>query len=474
MRNLTGSVAIMDCDDRLEEADDRHLSASAFVGDLAARRTVLLPTDHGAMSTGIATSVTGPATSAETGSTATGQQPARPYLHQVSLFRILTFASVIGVHVLDRSGDPNSVTANGVMVLLHFPREAFFTLTGFVLMYQYADRSFAAPHFWRRRFALVGIPYLIWSVFYWGYSVITGIHQESIAGALRRLAIELLTGEAWYQLYFLLVSMQIYLLFPALLRFVRWTAGHHRWVLGASALVQLGMLWALTHPPTLTGVPAQLWDHLYVTILPYQFYVLFGAVAAWHIGTVDRAVRRFGPLLLLGAVSAAVVAELCYQRSVAHGTTPWQADNVFNPYMAAYFIALIAGLYTLSTWWSRLRPKYRVVGRISRYGADRSFAVFLAHPIVLELLIHLYPALHDAVGAAWASIILFVAVLAVTLALVGVIRHAPGSIYLTGRARIDGPTPLGRLLHRLQPVVLRPARTLDLDTGRALSQSYGR
>ncbi|WP_167354274.1 acyltransferase [Nocardia kruczakiae] len=425
------------------------------------------------MSTAIATSVRGTPTSVTTESGEAAQpRPSRPYLHQVNLFRILTFASVIAVHVIDRSSDPNNVSANGVMVLLHFPREAFFTLTGFVLIYQYADRSFDAPHFWRRRFALVGIPYVLWSVFYWGYSVVAGIHEESAAGAVRRLAVELVTGEAWYQLYFLLVSMQIYLLFPLLLRFVRWSAGHHRWVLATSALVQAGMLGALTHPPTLTGMPGQLWDHLYVTVLPYQFYILFGAVAAWHIGTVDRAVRRFGPLLILGTVLVAAGAEWCYQHAVAGGTTPWQADNVFNPYMAVYFVALIVGLYTVSTWWSWLRPKYRVVGRISRYGADRSFAVFLMHPIVLELLIPLYPRLHDAVGAVGATALLFVAVLAVTLAIVGVVRHAPGSIYLTGRPRIEGTTPLGRRLRSLGSTA--PQRATAFETGHRVPESYGR
>ncbi len=376
-------------------------------------------------------------------------QPARPYLHQVSLFRILTFACVIGVHVIDRSADPNSVSANGVMVLLHFPREAFFTLTGFVLIYQYADRSFTAGGFWRRRFALVGVPYVLWSVFYWAYSIVAGIHQETAAQAVRRLALELVTGEAWYQLYFLLVSMQIYLLFPLLLRLVRRTAGYHKWLLGASAIVQLGMLWALSHPPTLTGAPEQVWDHLYVTVLPYQFYVLFGAVAAWHIGSVDHIVRRFGPLLLLGTVLAGAGAELWYQRSVAGGTTPWEADNVFDPYMAVYFIALIAGLYTLSTWWSWLRPNYRTVAVISRYGADRSFAVFLMHPIMLELLMPLTPHLNSRLGAGLGTAALFVAVLAATLAVVEIVRHAPGSIWLTGRARIEGPTALGRWVRSL-------------------------
>ncbi|MBO0852861.1 MAG: acyltransferase [Nocardia sp.] len=422
----------------------------------------------------MSTMIAAPATEHATTAASARPQPSRPYLHQVSLFRILTFMSVIGIHILDRTGDPDSVTGNGVMLLLHFPREAFFTLTAFVLMYQYADRSFSAPHFWRRRFKLVGIPYVLWSVFYWAYSIISGasgIQQESPGAALRRLAVELLTGEAWYQLYFLLVSMQIYLLFPVLLQFVRRTAGYHKWILAAGAAIQAGLLWSLSHPPTLSGLPAALWNHIYVTVLPYQFYILFGAITAWHIGSIDRVVRRFGPLILLGTVAAGAFAELCYLHSVHRGLPAWQADNVFNPYLAVYFVALIAGFYTLSTWWSWLRPKFRAVGVISKYGADRSFAVFLIHPIVLELLMARSTAIQHHLGMAWGSIVVFAMVLAVTLAVVEVVRHAPGSLWLTGRARIEGPTALGRWIRSLSAQPSLTSHDATTDSAAALAGS---
>lgn len=391
-------------------------------------------------------------------------RPSRPYLHQVNLFRILTFACVILVHVIDRTNDPESVAANGVMVLLHFPREAFFTLTGFVLVYQYADRAFDHQHFWRRRFTLVGIPYVIWSVFYWGYSIVDDIHQETATQAVGRLLVELATGEAWYQLYFLLVSMQIYLLFPLIMRLVRRTVGYHGWILGASAAVQLFMLWALSDRPDGLGVvTGWMWDHLYVTILAYQFYALLGAIAAWHIGKVDRAVRRFGPLLVVGAIVGGAFAQWCYHRAVAGGMVAWQANNVFNPYMAVYFLTLIAGLYAISTWWARLQPHYRPVAAISRYGADRSFAVFLVHPIVLELFVPTYPKLYHEIGAVWACVVIFLGVLVVTLLICDLIRRAPGSIWLTGRPRLQGPTPLGRWL-RTQLGQTAIAERLDRDS----------
>src|SRR6266567_2035321 len=104
-------------------------------------------------------------------------RPKRAHLHQVDLFRILTFACVIGAHVVGNSLDPGNVPGNGVVVILHFTRQAFFALTGFVLIYQYGRRQpLNTRAFWRKRFPLVGIPYLAWSVIYWGYSIVAGLH----------------------------------------------------------------------------------------------------------------------------------------------------------------------------------------------------------------------------------------------------------------------------------------------------------
>ncbi|ATL65684.1 acyltransferase [Nocardia terpenica] len=361
------------------------------------------------------------------------RKSVRPYLHQIDLFRILTFACVIAVHVIGGSTDPGSVSGNGVLVLLHFTREAFFALTGFVLVYQYADRPVTALHFWRKRFALVGIPYVAWSLIYWGYSVGAGLQRETAAESLRRLGFELVTGGAWYHLYFLLVTMQAYVLFPLLLRVLRATAGRHRWLLAASAALQLGCLWWLVHPPTLTGVAAGIWDHLSVTILPYQFYVLLGAVAACHIDAVNRTVRRFGPLFVAGAVVAVALSEWDYLRSTRLGMPPWQASDVFLPHLPVCFVGIIALLYTVSSWWAARREGHRWLARAVRYGSDRSFGVFLIHPLMLQLLAPVIPWLHRVFGVGWGTVLLYLCVLALAVAGAEVVRRLPVSLWLVGR-----------------------------------------
>ena len=65
------------------------------------------------------------------------------HLNQVDLVRVLTFASVIAVHVITYTNDGANVTAYGALTLLHFTRSVFFFLTGFVLVYTYRKRPLA-------------------------------------------------------------------------------------------------------------------------------------------------------------------------------------------------------------------------------------------------------------------------------------------------------------------------------------------
>jgi peptidoglycan/LPS O-acetylase OafA/YrhL len=98
--------------------------------------------------------------------------PVSGRLDQVDVFRTLTFAAVVAVHTVANTNGGNAPLADGVVVVLHFTREAFFFLTGLVLAYANKDRTVAARRFWRRRVPLVLVPYLVWSFVYWLESVL--------------------------------------------------------------------------------------------------------------------------------------------------------------------------------------------------------------------------------------------------------------------------------------------------------------
>ena len=98
---------------------------------------------------------------------ATTAKSKRSYLHHLDLIRATTFGLVIFIHVLTQTTDEvNSIGVTTTGLLLHFTRNTFFALTGFVLACQYFDRAdFSTWSFWRRRIA-GALPYVIFTAIY--------------------------------------------------------------------------------------------------------------------------------------------------------------------------------------------------------------------------------------------------------------------------------------------------------------------
>ncbi len=134
-------------------------------------------------------------------------------------------AGVVSTHAVLYFAPPAaSVGAGAALTLLQVSREGFFFLSACMLAHAYAGLNRAGlRRFYWRRFLSVGIPYLCWTVIYFLYLLPTS-HYASPAAALENLARLAYTG--YYQLYFLLVIMQFYLVFPLVLLLLRRTRGH--------------------------------------------------------------------------------------------------------------------------------------------------------------------------------------------------------------------------------------------------------
>jgi len=369
-----------------------------------------------------------PATATATGAGGTAR-PRRPHLHQVDVVRLLTFAAVIGVHSIAFTEPPANQAWAGVLMLLQFGREVFFALTGFVLVYSAGDRPLSAGTFWRRRFPLIAVPYLAWSGIYTLFHIFGPLHAHLTWTAILW---DVATGNSEYHLYFLVVSMQLYLVFPLLLRFVRRTAQRPWPVLGVVGVLNTAWFAWLQYGHAPSNWIGQLWPRAYELLPTYAVYVLIGCYAAVHLDRVDRVMTERRRTMLWIAALAALVAEVVFWVQVG-GRDPRVAAAVLQPAMALTSIAALIGLYLAGTaWTARGRPGAALMTRAS----DLSFAVYLAHPLVLELL--LVTGLGNGVQK-------LPAVLATVLAMVGtavgasliavVARESVWSLPLTGRPR---------------------------------------
>jgi peptidoglycan/LPS O-acetylase OafA/YrhL len=363
---------------------------------------------------------------------------ARPsHLYQLDLFRVITFAFVIFMHVLGATTFPQDVHSDAIEGLLHFTRQAFFALSTFVLVFQYRDRPLAAGQFWRRRVPLVAVPYVLWSVIYWAYSMATADQPLASVGAeLRALVIEIGTGTAWYHLYFLLVTLQVYLLFPLLMKLVGVIRRRPWLVLAVSGAIQIAVTLFLSHPPA--SVDYTTVTRFYTTLLPYQFYSVLGAVAGVHLKAVHSWLLRHKWLVVGGLVASLGVAEAGYFWNVHNGLWPEVASDAFRLYLIPWFVAAIATIYLAGARWSEGR---RRGSRLVSWAVDRSFAIFLSHPLALALLSPLIALVGDGPGAPWTTIVVFPATVALTFLLVEVMRRLPFSKVLTGRPPLRAAAP---------------------------------
>jgi peptidoglycan/LPS O-acetylase OafA/YrhL len=377
--------------------------------------------------------------------------PTRGYLDQVDVVRLLTFGSVILVHTIASLTPQDDATARGTLMMLHFTRETFFVITGFVLFHSSYRADLDLRRFWRRRFLLIGLPYLTWSLIYFGWH---GWHESNGAlhggagHAMHELWFQLLTGTAEYHLYFLLVSMQVYLVFGLLVRLVRATTGHHGLLLAGVAVYQLGLFWLLhdvlpswSSAPRPLGIVAAYAQQL----LPsYLVYVVAGALAAVHVERTQAWVLGHGRLVVGALAVGAVLTEGAYLWQVGTGTPPFRAADVLQPVMVGWTLVVTAGLLALGLSYAvhvaqAERRGWRA--RAVSEGARISFGVFLVHPLAISLLLlSPYGDLIARPGQPWQTALLWLGTVVVGVAVAEVAARTPLSLPLTGR-RYSQPAP---------------------------------
>jgi peptidoglycan/LPS O-acetylase OafA/YrhL len=301
------------------------------------------------------------------------------HLYFVDVVRLLTVSLVIAVHVLALEPIAPTVAAGILLTVMHVSREVFFLLTAFVLTYGYGrKRSVHWLSFWRKRCVFVIAPYLVWTVIYF---LANGSPLLPAAPALRTLGIEILTGTARYHLYFLLVSLQIYLLYPIFLAILRRTQRHHSALVVISAAYQI--LFYLAVQMHWSAGPLTGWLRAPDALLPsYAGFVLIGSVAAWHVDALTTWVRRHRKTGTAGMAASLVLGIGVFVAQVLIGhqdpitaSTVWQPVVVLETFGVAWLF-LLAGL----TWQDRGTPGRRVF----RAGSDAGFGVYLAHPLLLQ------------------------------------------------------------------------------------------
>jgi peptidoglycan/LPS O-acetylase OafA/YrhL len=376
-------------------------------------------------------------------------------------------AGVISTHtVLYLAPAAASMSSGAALLLLHVSREGFFFISACMLTYAYADlRGAGLRRFYWRRFLSVGIPYLCWTLIYFLYRLPTA-HYPDAAAALRGLADMAATG--YFQLYFLLVIMQFYLVFPLLLGLLRRTRGHHGAVIAFAVLAQvaigIGMHWNL-FPRTMIKFGQQ-------DALSYLLFLVGGGVVAFHLDQVHAWVCAHARLIVVLTVAAALAAEGVYFLAAYRVTgVLGSGSDPFQPSLILFNVGAVTCGYLAGVALVRSGRSERVKAMV-RSGSDNAYGIYLSHMLFIIALTWLgWGKLSSVIPWPVLCLVTVVMVFAAGLALTGLLARTPLAVPLTGRARVPWRLPEFRSGPRAGR--RRPARIPATDDRRAPRPSPG-
>ncbi len=280
---------------------------------------------------------------------------------------------------------------NGIFTSVSVTRDVFMFITALALTYVYFGRPFSGKQFWAKRSIGILVPYCIWSIAYtW-----VNTSQHSPAAFTKLALFNILTGNASYQLYYILLTLQLYLVLPLFLLFLKHIK-HHPWrALGISFALQVLLMYVdyrYLQQGTLASsgvwqVVAAYQDRF---LLTYQFYFILGGLAALYLKQARAFVLSHGKWIVSGFVLAlaALWFHFLLQVDVYHESLGY-ATSVLQPMMTFYSPVVIVLLGFLACRWaSRTDQQGHPKGyRFWRTLSDASFGIYLVHVFILTALL---------------------------------------------------------------------------------------
>lgn len=348
----------------------------------------------------------------------------------------LTYTAVLDATPLAR------LTQNGFLTAFHFTREIFMFITALALVYVYAGKPFDTRRFWKKRAIGVLIPYVAWSLIY----QLMGTRTFNPLNFIGEFLFNVVTGSASFQLYYILLTLEFYVIFPWFLSILPRLARRPWLTLAVSFLLELLITFAinaglpLLHLPAATANIVSLFFDRFAPV--YQLYFVMGGLAALYLPQIKAFLARWGWWTLpLGLVGTLILEVHYLYAAKVQGIGLGSAVSVLQPTMVPFGIAIIAVLYWLSLWFARRATRLRAERstRVWHALSDSAFGVYLVHPIFLTdiFMLQIVPQIKS-----WPTALIVVIVWAgsaiCSIALTLLLLRIPLVSRLMGR---EGPAP---------------------------------
>lgn len=296
-------------------------------------------------------------------------------VRELDWMRSFAALSVIMIHVTS-----TYVTANPVAYVLNqamrYAVPLFIILSGFLLFYVDRHRdNLSWGSFYKKRFSKIAVPYVLWTIVYTMYKYREIVLAGQLGEWFYRFVKDLLSGTGFVHLYFLVIMIQLYAIYPLLWK---WLTKHATsFLIVTFAITAFSQTMIYFHALHIVHLPRLIVP--YVILFPlWLFYFGAGMYVAKRneefIAALEGKTVKLGVLYIISFI-------LLLLDSKYTGTY----DSSIKPTVMIYCFVSYAFFMSAAM---KLRNAQGVTGRFSDWLALQSFLVFLLHPLVLVLLQH--------------------------------------------------------------------------------------
>ena len=253
-----------------------------------------------------------------------------------------------------------------------FEGAVFVFLSGLLLFYNYASRPFTKKtwkNFYKKRFLYILAPFFVWSIFYEWYSIYIGIRTFEGIGPIVK---SILTGHSFYQLYFILILVQLYFLLPLFIYLM------HKFQWFKKYMPIIGIIVEIMVQTIMKQYDIQLGFPLFTG---YIASFLFGGWVATYYPILKKewSTRRLMLAILSAAVLGLVYTALYYYRNIMGMTAiPYIA---FKLLAVVYFLVACYVLFKASIWLEQHGSAW--LNKWAEHLRIYSFGFYLVHPWLL-------------------------------------------------------------------------------------------
>ncbi|WP_349408660.1 acyltransferase [Pseudalkalibacillus sp. SCS-8] len=322
----------------------------------------------------------------------------RVSLDEIQLARAFAIIAVLVVHS-SSSGVTSIPTDSLLFPVYNFLNIAgklgtptFILLSSFVLFYNYYPKKTGAQlikNFYIKRLKYILIPYFVFSCMYFVLKWYFYYDYPSIGFAIEKFLYLFALGKAHPHLYFVFISVQLYLMFPFFMLLFKKFAflRKHSWWIG----IALQWLWVYLNK-----------EYFHITLkgsisFSYFSFYFVGAFLGMYYDTIREKMKdsffRFKMLAFIfftyGALVILYTGYMYLVRIGVYQDVSKHLPLVVNQYLGEFAWAthaLFAGLslFVLAHWANK-RFSYNTKATFMEIGAT-SFGIYLIHPLFLMVM----------------------------------------------------------------------------------------